>query len=120
MVESAPSVGLLVSASVSLEAAELELALQSQSIMEHGFDGAVRGALAELGGTLLFDMPASLLDGYQRVAAVSTGLGAERRIFLIHLGDDGATIRVDEADSDTTPMAGFAASSPTLMDRLAA
>lgn len=116
----APGVEHIQPVAVSLEAAELELALQSQSIMEHGFEGAVRGALAELGGTLLFDMPASLLDGYQRVAAVSTGSGEERRIFLIHLGDDGSAIRVDEAESDTTPLAGFAASYANLMERLAA
>lgn len=109
-----------VQLAISLEAAEVELALQSQSIMEQGFEGAVRGAMAELGGTLLFDMPVSMLEGFQRVAAVSTGSGEERRIFLIHLGDDGSEIRVEEAESDATPLAGFAASYANLMERLAA
>jgi hypothetical protein len=108
------------SAAVSLEAAELELALQMQNILEQGFEGALRRALAELGGTLLFDMPASLLDGFQRVAAVSTGSGEDRRIFLVHLGNDGAAINVEEAESDNTPLAGFAASYVNLMERLAA
>lgn len=105
---------------VSLEAAELELALQAQDIFERGFAGAVRHALDSLDGTLLFDMPDSLLPGFQRVAAVSTGSGDDRRIFLIHLANDGGSIRVEEAAETDSPLAGFATSCMNLMDRLAA
>lgn len=108
------------SSPVSLEAAELELALQSQDITEQGFGGAVSHALETLHGTLLFDMPASHLPGCQRIAAVSTGTGPDRLIFLIHLADDGATIKVEEASDDGSALAGFAASCMNLMDRLAA
>lgn len=116
----APDVGKNESEPVSLEAAELELVLQMQNIVEKGFVGALRGALAELGGTLLFDLPESHLEGFQRVAAVTTGSGEDRKIFLVHLDHNGSGTRVEEAISDTTTIAGFAASYADLMDRLAA
>lgn len=115
-----PTMETASSQSVSLEAAELELALQSQDISEQGFAGVILHALEILEGTLLFDMPAAMLPGYQRVAAASTGAGDDRRIFLIHLADDGATIKVEEANDGAGVLAGFAASCMNLMDRLAA
>lgn len=115
-----PAVETAPQPQASLEAAELELSLQSQDISERGFAGIVVHSLRSLQGALLFDMPASQLPGFQRVAAVSTGAGEDRRIFLIHLADDGGAIRVEEANDDGNPLAGFASSCMNLMDRLAA
>jgi hypothetical protein len=105
---------------ISLEAAELELALQSQDISERGFSGVIGHVLESMRGRLLFDMPSSHVPGYQRVAAASTGQGDDRRVFLIHLADDGGTIRVEEAHDGGSPLAGFASSCMHLMDRLTA
>jgi hypothetical protein len=118
--EAVAAIDLKATAPVSLETAELELALQMQDVVGQGFDSAVRHALDTLGGSMLFDMPGSPLPGYQRVAVASTGIGDERRVFLIHLGEDGSSINVEDAENDTTSLAGFAASYLNLMDRLAA
>lgn len=104
---------------VSLEAVELELALQLQDVVESGFENNVQSAVEAAGYRFLFQFPAELDDELQRVAAICTGDGEQRRILLVHLTDDGQTLRVDAPDEEENSIAGFAASYAGLMDYLA-
>ena len=104
--------------SITLEAVELELALQMQDVVSRGFENSVQSAVEAAGYRFLFQMPAGLDDGHQRVAAVSAGDGEDRHILLVHLGDDGETLRVEAPEDDANSIAEFAASYAGLMDCL--
>lgn len=101
---------------ISLEAVELELALQLQDIVSKGFEDSVQNAVEAAGYNFLFQFPAGHNDGHQRVAAISAGAGEERHILLVHLADDGETLRVEAPNDDSSSIAEFAASYAGLMD----
>lgn len=103
---------------ITLEAVELELALQMQDICSKGFEDSVQNAVEAAGYNFLFQFPAGSEDGHQRVAAVSAGDGEERHILLVHLADDGETLRVEAPDNENNSVAEFAASYAGLMDFL--
>lgn len=101
---------------ITLEAVELELALQMQDIVTKGFEDSVQNAVEAAGYNFLFQFPAGSEDGQQRVAAISAGEGEERHILLVHLAEDGETLRVEAPDGKPNTIAKFAASYAGLMD----
>ncbi|MEZ5810774.1 MAG: hypothetical protein R3D45_05090 [Rhizobiaceae bacterium] len=103
---------------VTLEAVELELALQMQDIVSNGFEDSVQNAVEAAGYNFLFQFPAGRENGHQRVAAISAGRGDERQILLVHLAEDGETLRVEAPDDKNRSIARFAASYAGLMDCL--
>lgn len=103
---------------VTLEAVELELALQMQDVISRGFVDSVQDAVEAAGYQFLFQFPSGLGNGNQRVAAVSAGTGDERHILLVHLDEDGETLKVEAPNSNSGSIADFAASYAGLMDAL--
>lgn len=106
--------------SPSLEAVELELALDAGDIRVHGFDTAVRDAMRTLEGEFLFDLPASgLANGFQRIAVVRVKGGTKEGILLlVMLADDGDTIKVCEPDEETAGLSDFARAFINVLERL--
>lgn len=104
----------------SLEAVELELAIDTGDIRIHGFDAAVRDAMRTLDGEFLFDLPASgLASGFQRIAVVRVRSGGrETAILLVMLADDGETIKVCEPDEETAGLSDFARAFINVLERL--
>src|SRR5690606_21358484 len=105
--EFAPSVGS--GEHYSLVAIELELALQLQEFVEHGFEGSVKRAVESVGGRLLFQMRLDGADDCERVAAVSMPSGKEEHFALIVLPADGGSPRVEAAETSRHPIAGITA-----------
>lgn len=103
---------------IPLETVEFELALNSQDIVEEGFEAAVRSVVDRTDATFLFHMPAHSVEGCQRVAAVSLGSGDERSTLLVLLHDDGRTFRLEAADESDNPFAGMALSYSGLLAHL--
>ncbi len=101
---------------ISLEAVELELALQLQDIVGRGFEDSVQDAVEAAGYDFLFQFPAGHSDGDQRVAAIAARNGEERQILLVHLAEDGETLRVEAPNDEPNSIARFAASYAGLMD----
>lgn len=104
----------------TLETIELELALQFQDFVEHGFEGSVARAVESVGGRLLFQMRLDGAQDCERVAAVSMPAGMEEKFALILLPRDGGAPRVESAETSSNPLAGITAAYATLMDRLGA
>lgn len=104
----------------SLEAVELELAIDTGDIRILGFDAAVRDAMRSLDGEFLFDLPASgLATGFQRIAVVRVRSGSrETVILLVMLADDGDTIKVCEPDEETAGLSDFARAFINVLERL--
>ncbi|MCV0408175.1 MAG: hypothetical protein K5872_18290 [Rhizobiaceae bacterium] len=107
-----------IDAAPSLEAVELELALQLEDVVEDGFETALEGALRRVGGQLFFHLRVDTMPNCQRVAAASVGAGDERQLVLVILPDDGGPIRVEAATEEAGPLAGFARSYAGLFERL--
>ncbi len=103
---------------VTLEAVELELALQMQDIVSRGFEDSVQDAVEAAGYQFLFQFPSGLGNGNQRVAAVSAGFGNDRHILLVHLAEDGETLKVEAANDAAGSIANLATSYAGLMDVL--
>ena len=66
----------------SLEAVELELALQNQNLISLGFEESLHTALNEIGGEMLFQMRLERED-CQRIAAVRIGAGEQQQFALV-------------------------------------
>lgn len=90
---------------ISLEIVEFELALKHQDLVDLGFEGAVRRALASAGGTLLFHMRMDGMDGCDWVAGVSIGQDEHRRYALVVKPAGGGPLRVEDADTSEIPLA---------------
>jgi hypothetical protein len=103
---------------IALEAAELEMALQLQDVAANGFSESVQNAVETAGYTFLFQMPAIGCEGSQCIAAISSGDGTGRRILLVHLHEDGETVRVEAPEGDDNPYAGIAASLAGVLEHL--
>ena len=112
---------------ITLDAAELELALElnddvpgeSDAAAEPAGDYAtsIRQALDTTGGHLLFHMPAE--DGAGEVAAVAVGVGEERKVLMVTIPRDGE-MRIVPSDRSPSPLARIAPSFADVMERLAA
>lgn len=103
---------------VSLEAVELELALQLQDVVANGFAETVQGAVETAGYRFLFQMPAVGCDDTQCIAAISAGEGDSRRILLVYLDGDGLSVRVEPTGSNDNAYAEIAQSFAEVMEEL--
>lgn len=105
----------------ALETIELELALQVQDVPGIGFDAAVDAALTSLGGQLLFRLPATLQADAREIAAVSMPNGEDggRKLLLVTLGQDGETMRIENAAAGDNPVADLACSMAGVLDTFA-
>ena len=93
----------------TLDLLELEMALDSAQPAANGFADSVRQAARSLGGSYLFDLPASgIIEGKQKIAALSMPIGAGGTIVFVMLSEDGATVSVDMVSEETADLARFA------------
>jgi len=104
----------------SLETVELELALQFQDFVQHGFEGSVQRAVEQIGGRLLFQMRLDGAGECDRVAAVALPTGEAETFALVVLPSDGGAPRVEAAETSDNPLAGITAAYAGLMDQLGA
>jgi hypothetical protein len=99
----------------SLEAVELELALQNQNLVSLGFEESIQTALKAIGGEMLFQMRLENED-CQRVAAVRIGSEDERQFALVIMPPDGGLMRVEPVAQSSNPIAKITESYAGLMD----
>jgi hypothetical protein len=99
----------------TLEAVELELALQNQNLVSLGFEDSIRTALADIGGEMLFQMRLERED-CQRIAAVRIGQGEEQQFALVIMPPGGGMMRVEPVEQSSNPLAMIAASYAGLVD----
>jgi hypothetical protein len=99
----------------SLEAVELELALQNQNLVSLGFEESIQTALKAIGGEMLFQMRLEN-DDCQRVAAVRIGSEDERQLALVIMPPDGGLMRVEPVAQSSNPIAQITESYAGLMD----
>jgi hypothetical protein len=99
----------------SLEAVELELALQNQNLISLGFEDSIRTALKSTGGEILFQMRMERED-CQRIAAVRIGSGEEQQFALVIMPPGGGLMRVEPVDRSTNPLARITESYAGLVD----
>ena len=99
----------------SLEAVELELALQNQNLISLGFEESIRTALQSTGGEILFQMRMERED-CQRIAAVRIGSGEEQQFALVIMPPGGGLMRVEPVDRSTNPLARITESYAGLVD----
>ena len=99
----------------SLEAVELELALQNQNLVSLGFEESIQTALKAIGGEMLFQMRLENED-CQRVAAVRIGSEDERQFALVIMPPDGGLMRVEPVAQSSNPIAQITESYAGLMD----
>jgi len=104
---------------VSLETIELELALQAQDTVQAGFEGALRQALDQAGGTLLFQMRVDDESGTRWTAAVSVGSGEDRQLLIVTIPSDGPA-RIEPMEESSEPIARIAPAFADVMERLQA
>src|SRR5690554_1297007 len=105
------------SETASLETVELELALQFQDTAQTGFEGALRQALDQSGGTLLFHMRVDGEDGTRWTAAVCVGSGGDRQILIVTIPSDGPA-RIEQTQDSAEPIARIAPAFADVMERL--
>lgn len=93
----------------TLDLVEFEMALDSARAAGDGFLASVQKATETLGGTFLFDLPASgLIEDCQKIAAVQPSAEDGSDIVLALLSEDGCTIRVEQPSDTTADLARFA------------
>jgi hypothetical protein len=103
----------------SLEAVELELALQNQNLISLGFEESISTALNEIGGEMLFQMRLERED-CQRIAAVRIGAGEQQQFALVIMPPGGGLMRVEPVEQSSNPLAIIAKSYAGLVDTLRA
>lgn len=111
----APQTGFAPEADASLEAIELELALQTQDLAAAGFETCVANAAEATGGKLLFHMPVEFMPGCQRIAAVLAGKGSDQRTVMVMLDESGERTFVEDAGNGNA-FSGLASSYANLMN----
>jgi hypothetical protein len=99
----------------SLEAVELELALQSQNLVSLGFEESIRSALQPTGGEILFQIRIDN-DDCQHLAAVRIGRAEQREFALVIMPPDGGLVRVEPIAQSSNPVAAITESYAGLMD----
>jgi hypothetical protein len=91
----------------SLEAVELELALNLRDVSDDALDAAVQEALEAAGAVLLFQMRMAQDENTRWVAAVATGNADDTRISIVTLRNDGETL-VEPVEQSNSPIAAIA------------
>jgi len=103
---------------LSLEIVELELALRHQDLVEVGFEGAVRQALSQVGGSLLFQMRMDGVAGCDWIAAVALAGDDDRKFAVIAKPTDGGPLKVEDAETSDIPIARLANAYANVMGKL--
>ena len=102
--------------SASLEAVELELALQATSGTDTDFEKALGPALDEAGARLLFDIRMIGDNQNDYVAAVSVGEGDDRQFLIVTRPSSGSP-SVELAETSQLPIARLAPAFADVMER---
>ncbi len=84
-----------------LETVELMLALESQDVMQSGFEDSVQAAVASLDGEMLFQVPATPQMPFQRAALIMLPSGNSSVVVLATLNESGNAIELREETEDT-------------------
>ncbi|MEC9247131.1 hypothetical protein T8J41_19130 [Nitratireductor rhodophyticola] len=92
-------------ASSSLELVELELALKHQDFVELGFEGAVRQALDQINGRLLFHMRLDGMNDCDWVAAVVLEEHDEHAYALVVQRTGSGSLEVEDINTSELPVA---------------
>ncbi|MFC5584040.1 hypothetical protein ACFPOD_02880 [Nitratireductor kimnyeongensis] len=91
--------------SSSLELVELELALKHQDFVDLGFEGAVRQALGQTNGRLLFHMRLDGMNDCDWVAAVVVEEHDEPAYALVVQRSGGGSLEVEDIERSDLPVA---------------
>ncbi len=86
---------------VELEAVELMLALESQDLMQSGFEESVQAAAASVDGELLFHVPVPSSLPFQRAALIMLPVETGPIVVLATLDDAGSAIDLQQETPDT-------------------
>ena len=86
---------------VELEAVELMLALESQDLMQCGFEESVQAAAASVDGELLFHVPTPSSLPFQRAALIMLPVEKGSIVVLATLDDSGSAIDLQQETPDT-------------------
>lgn len=84
-----------------LETVELMLALESQDVMQSGFEESVQAAAASVRGELLFHVPAPASLPFQRAALVMLPTETGSVVVLATLDEAGGTIDLKAETPET-------------------
>lgn len=103
-----------------LEAVELELSLRSAMPFKDGCENAVREALADSDGGLLFHMPADADEPGRWVGAVLFVSGVDTSIGLVTISEDKGTVSVEAVERSTNPLARIAPAYAAVLTHLQA
>jgi hypothetical protein len=85
-----------------LETVELMLALESQDVMQSGFEDSVQAAAASLDGEMLFQVPAPPEMPFQRAALIMLPSAKGSVVVLATLNEQGNSIELREETEDTS------------------
>lgn len=106
---------------LTMELLELELSLDGFTTGAEGFAAHVRAAAAAIDGALLFELPASgLIADCDRIAVLripQDGSAAMTTVFAC-LESDGATIRIEKPNEETTDLKNFAEAFVDVLQRI--
>ncbi|WOS63618.1 hypothetical protein [Sinorhizobium fredii] len=100
---------------------ELELSLDRFSGNGDDFSAFVRTVADDIGGELLFDLPASgLVDYCKTIAALRHGQtdGQTPTILFVCLDADGSTVRVEQPSERTAGLVSFAEAFVGVLERI--
>lgn len=77
---------------MTLEAVELEFALDAIDVLTEGFDAALAKAAERVGGEVLFNMPALDTSEAQRIGAIAISGQPQDQVIFVTLRNDGTTL----------------------------
>lgn len=103
-----------------LEAVELELSLRSAMPFKDGCENAVREALADSDGGLLFHMRPDADEPGRWVGAVLFVSGVDTSIGLVTISEDKGTVSVEAVERSADPLARIAPAYAAVLSHLQA
>ncbi|MCA1403482.1 hypothetical protein I6F26_02555 [Ensifer sp. IC3342] len=107
-------------AAIPMALLELELSLDGFSGSKDEFASFVRTVAADIGGELLFTLPASgLIEDCLTIAAIRySDAGKAPTILFVCLGGDGTSIRVEQPGERTADLKSFAEAFVGVLERI--
>ncbi|MBB4184891.1 hypothetical protein GGE07_001520 [Sinorhizobium terangae] len=107
-------------AAIPMALLELELSLDGFSGTKDEFSAFVRTVAADIGGELLFTLPASgLIEDCLTIAAIRySDAGKAPTILFVCLGGDGTEIRVEQPGAQTADLKSFAEAFVGVLERI--